>query len=527
MTAMKMRVVLIASIVSVCSLLLGVLMVGSASALTTTAASQSPTGSLTVAEVGTEWPGLDPATGTEVSADYDYMDAIFGQLFEQGAKGKIIPDLATGYHFSKNGLKLTIGIRKGVTFQDGTPFNAQAVAFNLRRDFDPKNACACLADFASVKSVAASGNDVVLTLKSPDFPLMEAWVSGESPDWIASPTALAKEGVKEFDIKPVGAGPFQVVSNAPSSKLVLKAFPGYWRKGFPKLQDLTFLSVGSTQSAYAALQAGSVQLIATSLDVDTLGEAQKNSAVKIVTAPGIFSTWVQLDTLVPPFNNKLAREAMYYATDAPEYLKVIGKGQGVLTQSPSGPGGEFFKPKVPGYRTYNLAKARALVKQIGGLSFTYELTNSPTAVSAGEALQSMWEAAGIKVKLDPLTFTEVVGAFVHHTWQASAEVMGGVEPSQSLSGLASRVGSKGLLSGVKNPTLDKLIAEAIRTPTLKQRSAIYQRAFKIISDQAYGPFLYVASSNAVMAKSVTGVNPVAVGSFGPLIQWEGVGISST
>jgi peptide/nickel transport system substrate-binding protein len=412
-----------------------------------------------------------------------------------------------------------------VTFQDGTPFTAQAVQYNLQRDLDPKNACGCLADFAAVKSVTTSGNDVVLSLSTPDYPLVDAWVDSEAPNWIASPTALAKEGVDGFDVHPVGAGPFEVQSNVVNSKLVLKAYPGYWQKGYPKLKTLTFVSIGAAASAYSALQAGSVQVIANGLSTQLLDQAKKNSAVKVVTLPGPRNAVVQLNTTVAPFNNKLAREALYYATDAPAYLRAIAQGQGVLSQSPSGPGGQFFEPKVPGYRTYDLKKAKALVNQLGGLSFTYQITNTPDAVTAGTALQAMWQQAGMHVTLQPLSFPQIVLAYVHHSWQASAEVVGSFEPSIGTSGLAIRFGSKGALSGVKNPTLDSLIAKAVQTPTLQQRKSIYNQIFKIISDDAYGPYLYVASGNVVIAKSVTGVHPVFMASFGPMVEWQDVGLS--
>src|SRR5256885_15686345 len=93
------------------------------------AASGSPRsgGTLTVLEwtgFSGDWPaGLDPATNINGAADQSQMDAIFGELFELGPKGKIIPDLATGYKFSNGGKSITITLRQGVQFTDGTPFN--------------------------------------------------------------------------------------------------------------------------------------------------------------------------------------------------------------------------------------------------------------------------------------------------------------------------------------------------------------------------------------------------------------------
>jgi peptide/nickel transport system substrate-binding protein len=88
-----------------------------------------------------DWPaGLDPATDPSSVPNQDMMEAIYGQLFELGANGQAIPDLATGYTFSPDAKDVTITVRQGVTFSDGTLFNAQAVLFNWNRDFGPAGA---------------------------------------------------------------------------------------------------------------------------------------------------------------------------------------------------------------------------------------------------------------------------------------------------------------------------------------------------------------------------------------------------
>src|SRR6476619_5418643 len=102
-------------------------------------------GSLTVLEgagFAGDWPaGLDPATNINGAADQSYMDAVYGELFELGPKGKIINDLATGYSFSNDAKTITITLRQGVKFTDGTPFNADAVVWNIKRDL--KSSCTC------------------------------------------------------------------------------------------------------------------------------------------------------------------------------------------------------------------------------------------------------------------------------------------------------------------------------------------------------------------------------------------------
>jgi peptide/nickel transport system substrate-binding protein len=119
----------------------------SSSSSTNAAASGAPKagGSLTVFEwngYSGDWPaGLDPATNINGAATQSQMNAIYGSLFELGPKGAIIPDLATGYSFSDGGKTITLDIRQGVKFTDGTPFNAAAVVWNIDRDL--KSSCTC------------------------------------------------------------------------------------------------------------------------------------------------------------------------------------------------------------------------------------------------------------------------------------------------------------------------------------------------------------------------------------------------
>ncbi|MGH3291933.1 MAG: ABC transporter substrate-binding protein, partial [Trebonia sp.] len=91
-------------------------------------------GSITVLEskgYSGDWPdGLDPASNVDAIPNQDMMEAIYGQLFMLGPGGKIEPDLATGYSFTPDAKTVTITLRKGVKFSDGTPFNAQAVIYN-------------------------------------------------------------------------------------------------------------------------------------------------------------------------------------------------------------------------------------------------------------------------------------------------------------------------------------------------------------------------------------------------------------
>ena len=305
-------------------------------------------GSLTVLEdSGYEgaWPaGLDPATNTSGAADQSYMDSIYGQLFELGSHGKIIPDMATGYAFSNGGKTVTIHIRPGMKFTDGTPFNAQAVVWNIQRDL--KSPCTCKPTWP-VSSVTAQGTDtVVINLKTVFAPIISSFIDSTA-NWIASPTALKKMGEKQFALTPVGAGPFIVVSDTLSSVLVLKRNPNYWQKGRPYLDKLTFKSVGGDEAAYEALLAGEAQVYENMSTPALLKQAAQHFTVvnQLSTSPYD----LQLNTAIPPFNNIKAREAIYYATDIQPIVSHIFDNLYPLTQSFTAPGGICYQqgPRIP------------------------------------------------------------------------------------------------------------------------------------------------------------------------------------
>jgi peptide/nickel transport system substrate-binding protein len=496
---------------------LAAFMVLGSSALGSTSAAAAPSGSLSVLEPSSTtgaWNGLDPPTDTTSGENYDFMNSIYGELFEQGANGAVIPDLATGYKVVDNGLEVDITLRQGLTFTDGTPFNAAAVAFNLNRDFTKSLACLCDENFSAVTSTTATGPyEVALHLSHPDTAIIDAFFA-EAPDWIVSPSALAKMGESAFALSPVGAGPFEVVSDTPNTTLSLKANPNYWQKGLPKASTLTFTSVSSDTSGYEALVAGQAQAYLGLTTPAVLDEAKKS--FDVTTAPATETLSVNLNPNIAPFNNIVAREAVYYATDPEAINQHIVAGTGTISESPTGPGDLFWTPKVPGYRTYDPAKAKALVKQLGGLSFTLSTISSPIYVPIVEAEQSEWAQVGIKAKISLDSISQIVRLTGQGAIQALATQIGSYNPAL-LPGLSFSFASTGPFSLVKDKALDKLIDAANAEPDQAVEGKMYQNIFFYLNQKAYAPFLFTSNKFDVATNSVTGID----GSL-PEIDWQNV-----
>jgi peptide/nickel transport system substrate-binding protein len=482
-------------------------------------------GSLTVLTVNSQWLTLDPATDTQDAANVSYLDAIYGELFYESPSKTIVPDLASGYQVSKDDMRVTIDIRHGVTFQDGTPFNAAAVVANTKRVLEPSFGCICDSQFSAVKTITApTPYTVVLSLSKPDASIIQAFIQ-EAPNWVVSPTALAKDGETAFAQHPVGAGPFEVVSNTDSSQLALQRFPKYWDKGLPHLDKLTFTTVASDQSAYEALQSGSAQIIIGLTTIPIFNEAK--SQYNLTTVPSAFSNLIYFNTKVAPFNNKLAREAATYATDPALLLKAVSPGYGVVTETPSGPGSDFYEQNAPGYASYNLNKAKALVKQLGGLSVSILGLNSGTQQQELEALQTEWEAAGMKVTLNSVNQQEEIQALDSNNWTASTADAGNIDPDVGVQGLSSRFGGGGAFSCCNDPALNTLIDQSEQTPNPASRKATFDKIYAYIAKESYGDFLFAAPTLILSSKSVQGfaAAPGSNASY-PLIEFENIGLGS-
>lgn len=471
-------------------------------------------GTLTVLVPNGSWPQLDTATDSSQAADARILNDIDGQLFEEAANGRIVPDLATGYRYSDHNLTVTIALRHGVKFQDGTPFDAQAVAYNINRDLDPKNACLCLSLFDSVRSVTASGPyDVVIRLKHPYAPLIASFIN-EAPNEPESPTALKSEPLNTFDKHPIGAGPFKIVSMVPNTKVVLTRNPGYWQKGHPYLSGITFVASSSDQTDYEAITTGQAQQ--TTISTTSLAtRIEQSHSVDLSISPSPIYYMVLFNSTKPPFNDPVVREALSYATDPKAIMKSVFAGVYTTTQAFCTTQTLYCPGHVPTYRGYDPGKARQLMAeyrtQTGKAFPTIPLASFlSTNETLTEAVASEWKAVGIstKISVDP-----TIGQFVNeqraNSWSDWVEnsVESSIDPA---TGTFAMFGVHGVFSGTDDHTLQNMLSGAESTVAPRARQRLYQRIFDYMDQKAYGIPIYQDSILTVNAKNVMGyVNGVS------------------
>jgi peptide/nickel transport system substrate-binding protein len=450
------------------------------------------------------WPtGLDPATNVNGVANQPYMNSIYGQLFKLEGE-EMVGDVAESYELSEDGKTFTIRLRDNVVFSDGTDFDAEAVKWNFERSLASPCTCNPERNWPPLASPAITTPDdrtVLLHFKAPYAAVARSFMAA-NVNWIASPTAFRKMGEREFKLNPVGAGPFTVASNRPSAELVVERNRRYFRKDRPYLDRITFKSIGGDQAAFQAILAGQADAyegVSTPAIIDQMA-AQEDLAVTqmLSTSPYV----IQLNTTRPPFDDQKAREAIYYATDVEAIGSGLFKDKYPIVQSFTGPGGLFYNAEVPGYRTYDLEKAKQLVQELGGLDVKLGTINVLVARQTIEVLQNQWAKAGIKTKIESYDLARLIEEFAG-PWQAMLQTAGAWDPATGVS-VEFRFGSESPFTGVKDPDLDKLMANAAGELDEERRAELYDQLGEAINEKAYAPFMFAFAPANVARKGVYG-----------------------
>ncbi|MGH2480182.1 MAG: ABC transporter substrate-binding protein, partial [Ktedonobacteraceae bacterium] len=223
---------------------------------------------------------LDPLTSVTLY-DADIMENMYDTLFRYDDKNQLQPDLVSSYVYNSPTL-LDLKLHTGILFQDGTPFNADAVIYNLNRFINDKASprYTDVSDITSLQKI--SDSELVIHLQKPFAPFLGALSGGAG--YMISPTALKKLG-KGFGNAQTnaGSGPFIFVEWIKGDHLLLKANPHYWRKdaqgnALPYLSSIRYRTITNGSVMFTNLETGSVQ-VATGISPNDVASVKSNSSL--------------------------------------------------------------------------------------------------------------------------------------------------------------------------------------------------------------------------------------------------------
>lgn len=273
-------------------------------------------------------------------------------------EGLFAPGLATAWKWSDDHLTLTLTIRKGIKFHDGSDFNAQAVKYLLDLVKDSNRS-----ELKSVKDIEVI-DDANLKINLKVFDALLLTDLATTAGAIVSPTAIQKYGIDYNVTHPVGTGPFQFVSWNRDVNLKYEKFKGYWQQGKPYLDNMQYIFVADQLTARTAFISGAGQISGTLNPLDAADLVKRGDFDVTSNVGPLIAFAPDGSNKDSPFSNLKVRQAVAYAIDVKTIVNTIGYGYLIPTNQPSAPGLWNYNPEVKGY-PYNPQKARDLLKEAG------------------------------------------------------------------------------------------------------------------------------------------------------------------
>ncbi|WP_047462501.1 glutathione ABC transporter substrate-binding protein GsiB [Rhizobium rhizogenes] len=468
-----------------------------------------------VLAIGGQPETLDPYN-TNTTLTTAVTKSFYQGLFEFDKDLKVHPVLAERYTVSDDGLVYNFKLREGVKFHDGTDFNAEAVKVTLERVMNPENKLARFNQFNRIDKVeAVSPFELRITLKEPFGPFINSLAHASAA--IISPAALAKYGNKDIAFHPVGTGPFTFVEWKQTDFIKVKKFDGYWQKGYPKVDNVTWKPVLENNTRAAMLQTGEADF-AYPLPYEQVNALKANDKLTVTVGPSIIERYVSFNMLHKPFNDIRVRQAINYAINKEALAKVAFNGfaepaEGIVPQ------GVLYAHKMDPW-PYDPAKARELLKEAGypeGFeSILWSAYTTTTAQKTIQFLQQQLAQVGIKVQiqaLEPGQRTEWVQSapdpqtakvrMYYAGWSSSTgEADWALRPLLATEALPPKLNNTAYYS---NKTVDGYIADALKSVKDEEKTDLYRKAQEeIMKDAPWAP-LVVEKNLYATTKRLSGI----------------------
>jgi peptide/nickel transport system substrate-binding protein len=279
----------------------------------------------------------------------------------------IEPQLATAWTVSDDGLTWTFTLREGVTFHDGTPFNAKAVADSYNRIIDPEHPFYAYGKWKylslslkPVKKITIIDDYTVsFTTDKPYAPFINNLALWLCP--IVSPTAMAQYK-DQIGLHPVGTGPFKFEKWIKDDQIILVRNDEYWG-GMPKLDKIILKSIPEPSARLMALQSGTVD-IADDLDPDSIALVRQDPNLAIIESPSVNVGYLALNTEKPALKDVRVRQAISYSIDKDVLIQAIFQGLAIPAKNPFAPSIWGYNDAIEAY-SYDPEKAMALLKEAG------------------------------------------------------------------------------------------------------------------------------------------------------------------
>jgi peptide/nickel transport system substrate-binding protein len=440
------------------------------------------------------------------------------KLYDIDASTHIVPQLAASMPTtSSDGKTVTIKLRSGVKFADGTPLNSAAVKTTLERDLtNPKSAR--VTELGPLSSVDATDpTTVTIHLKTPFAPLTAAL--SDRSGMIMSPKQLKAKG-DDFGNAPVCVGPFKLAKRVPQNSIDLVKDPNYYAANKVHLDRITYRIITDGSIRAANLKSGDAQ-VADTVGTDDVPSLKADSSLRVLESPSLGYQGITFNvgntqgvgkppgTINAPYaKDPRIRQAFEMAIDRKALIDNVFDGLFDPACSPVSPDTVYSNDALQQCRSYDPAGAKKLLNQ-AGVQVPYQLqmlaTNTPATLQFAQALQAMVKQGGFNLKIVPAEFTSLLDQQDAGKFQVlQLGWSGRVDPDANITNFVGTQGSQNV-GGYSNPTVDKLLAQARQSQDATERGTIYAQVQAQLQKDDPLIYLYRQRNLTGVTKKVSGV----------------------
>lgn len=446
--------------------------------------------------------GIDPHVNSSSELGIPLRQVYDTLVYRDPATKDFVPGLATEWAISPDGLVYTFKLRQGVTFHDGTPFNAQAVGVNLDRIADhntvSQKAMFMLGPYAGYEVM--DDYTILIKLSEPYSPLLDSL--SQVYLGIASPKALGEFSLDRYQFHQVGTGPFRFIEYVPGDRIVLRRNPDYaWGPAFYQsgnLDEIEYRFFFDAPTRTAGLESGAAQIMGELLPTDARA-LTANSAVQIlpVAIPGQPLQFL-FNTRRFPTDNRQVRQAILYGTNRSLIIDAVFQRFSLVAWGPLSANTLYYSRDVIGLYGQDTGQAQSLLAAAGfqdsnnngyldtnGVELEVTVIVPPWGLipEVAQLLQDQWRAIGIRARLVPVpTRNALFEAVQRGEYNLVAYYTFGLDPS--FLGQFFLSDSPDNWTGYANPDLDNTLREAARQTDPAVRQNLYALAQRLIMDEA-------------------------------------------
>lgn len=473
-------------------------------------------GGILVQSMDVEPASLDPAFGNAPGRDRTVYTQIFENLLVQDGKGNLLPQLATSWEIAPDQLSITFRLRENVVFHDGTPLDAEAVAFNLNRIIDPNAKTRARQFVSDMKSATAVGP---LTVRVDFTQPSASVISGLANEagMISSPKAIRELGT-DYGRRPVGTGPFVFESWTSGNQIKVRRFDGYWgrdEKGekLPYLDGVTNRIIVDTASKIVEARAGTVN-ITDAIQPKDYAQVERDPNLMLEESLGSNLQILSFNLTRAPFNDEKLRRAFVHGINRALIEKVASSGQGLVLKGLEPPQSPIFGETLRDY-DFDPAKAKAAYQESGhkGVVKLSIIQRDPDTRIA-QIIQAQMAAIGVRVEIESLERLAWGDKIYSHNYDIALHRMSApkVDPDVNFGAYYARTAGANH-SGHKDEKIFELIAQGRKTLDPQARKAIYVAFQQHLLDNAYQLPLTSVRDRGIIRKDVAGLRQEFSGAY--------------